>query len=74
MTPAPRGTFAVTFEEPRGPKKRLRFTRIERRTPGTWWQTTEELTGCGWRILDRERVDDVSLEMDAPAVATGPQP
>jgi hypothetical protein len=68
--PEPRGTFAIAYQEPRGPRKRLRFTRIERADADAWWQTTEEWTGCGWQIQSRERVNEVSLEADIDAVTT----
>lgn len=72
--PEPRGEFAIAYQQPRGLRKRMRFTRIERGAPGAWWRTTEEWTGCAWKILDRERVDEVSLEADVDAVTTGAQP
>lgn len=65
--PAPRGELALAYKDEDGQRRRVRFTRVERVDGDVWSRTTEEWSGCGWRITGREYVTGVSLEVDADA-------
>jgi len=66
-----RGRVAVKYREDRGPRKRVRYTPVERADDDSvFYRTTEEWSGCGWRVTGRELVHDVSLEVDAAPVTT----
>lgn len=68
--PEPRGELALAYREQAGHRKRVRFTPVERADGDVWSRTTEEWTGCAWRITGREYVDNVSLEADAAATTS----
>jgi hypothetical protein len=59
--------FTVEYTPACAPRRRLRF---EPRSDGAgWWRIEEEWTGCRWRPVGREPVDDVVCESDAEVIA-----
>ena len=51
--------FAIEYTPARASRRRTRF---ERRSNGPgWWRIEDEWTGCRWRPIGREPVDDVRL-------------
>ena len=55
--------LTAQFRLPRGTWRRFRF---EPRADGPgWWRFEDEWTGCTWRPIGREVVEDVSFSTDA---------
>jgi hypothetical protein len=51
--------FAIEYTPARAGRRRTRF---EPRSDGPgWWRIEDEWTGCKWRPVGREPVNDVSL-------------
>ena len=51
--------FAIKYTPARAGRRRTRF---EPRSDGPgWWRIEDEWTGCTWRPVGREPVEDVSL-------------
>jgi hypothetical protein len=48
----------ITWTPPRGPPRRLRFSPCVAADADAW-RVEEVWTGCGWRFVGRELVDDV---------------
>lgn len=49
----------IRYRPNRGPWRRLRF---ERRTSGPgWWRLDDEWSGCRWRPVEREVVENITI-------------
>ena len=54
-------SLEVRFTVQRGPRRRYRFQ--PRATGPGWWRIEDEWTGCQWRPVGREVLDEVEIRV-----------
>ncbi len=54
-------SLELRFTVQRGPRRRYRFE--PRHTGPGWWRFEDEWTGCQWRPVGREVLNDIELRM-----------